>query len=301
MALSAELEKLLQFVPEKEREAYRAKLVENEENGLRQQDYSRKQTELQKEREAFTSERQKHLDWYKSANQEYTEGMKGLKAAQEERAALEAKVAELEKLRSEGGPQGDFDPEDQDAIAKQISSLRSEATGWKDHASRLEGELSGIKKQIEDGQLVTQDRFQEGLESGGNRLGETIFEIFDLQQRHQQDFGEPLDRKALIAKAHESGGDLNRAYESLTAEKAKEKMRTEIEQEVQQRYEEKLRAANLPIDSGATAPTLGPLQQRLQGPPKDGDESSIPDDVPADGSGRLAAEAAKELRAEGKY
>ena len=128
----------------------------------------------------------------------------------------------------------------------------------------------------------------------GNALGAALLEITDLQEQHRKDYGSDINRKELLEEADRVGGDLKAAYKNVTAKQAEDKLRKDIRLDVEKEWTEKHKNDTVPYAEGG-APTLGPLQQRLA--KKD---SAIPEDVVADGSGRLANLVAAEMRAEGK-
>jgi|GEM_PF-3220365 rRNA maturation endonuclease Nob1 len=279
MALSPELEKLVATLPEADREGTRKML---EEGVLRQQDYSRKMNELTAKEKEWTT-------WHTSADTQY-------KAAMTEVKSLKETISALEKAKAAGSIEDDLSGDEDAAITKALREARTELALAKERQSLLEQTVHEVNQKIEKGELLTATKFQEELAKQGDNLGAAIFEVIDLQQKCQQEFGKSLDRTQLIAEAQRRNGDLKGAYEALTGDFRIEKRRTELEAEYEQKYNDRVKAANLPIDQGSGGePNLGPLQARLA--KKD---TGIPDDVPADGSGRLASLIGNEFRAEGK-
>jgi hypothetical protein len=290
MALTAELEKLLTFVPEADREATRKEL---EAGYLRQADYSRNMNQLKTDRDKHMSEHQKNVDWYKRANDEY-------KALQDEANSAKARVAELEEARATSGHLGD---EDEAALAKELKEARKLAETARKEAETARKEAESIKASVAE----TEKKFmtKEDVNAAGDNLGLAVFQIIDKMDEYRTEFGKKLDRVALLAEAQKRNGDLESAYEFIIKKDREEKLRTTIEAEAEKKAKEKYdamiaeaRKNGLPVDQGSGEPTMGPLQARLL--KKEG-ESKIPDDVLADGSGRLAALAARELRDEGKF
>lgn len=286
MALSAELEKLLSLITdEKDREAKRKLLTELEEGGLRQTDYSRKMNELDTQRKDLTTKHEKNLEWYGKAKTQYESAVNDLKAANEKIAALETTKA---SIGSTGGNLED------DELAKQLNAARAELDTAKKTVTNLSGTVDNFKKMIDEGKLITEEKFNDEVNKRGDALGAAILDIWDLQRKHRDEFGSELSRKDLIIEAQKHGGDLNAAYDILTAKTREEKLRKDIRAEVEKEFTDKQKAAGVPY-APSGEPSLGPLQSRLQKK-----ETGIPNEVEADGSGRLAALMAQELRQEGK-
>lgn len=289
MPLSAELEALLNLIQdEKEREAKRKLLTELHENGLRQADYSRKMNELSERQKSYEAERQRLMDWYKTANDEYSRTVQELNDAKQKLAALENAQAMTKDAGL--GHDSTFDLD----YDKLIKEARSELAESKKKVAELENVVSNINKMLSEGKLITADKFEQEFARRGDAFGAVLLEIIDYQDKHRKEFGTDLDRATLIAEARNRGGNLAEAYRAITEKAREEKLRKSIEAEVEAKFKEQLKKSNVPYaESGE--PILGPLQARLQ--KKD---TAIPDDVIADGSGRLASLVAEELRKEGK-
>jgi chromosome segregation ATPase len=284
MPLSAELEKLLALIPdEKDREARRKELTEMADNGLRQADYSRKMNELDAQRKANEQTHQKNTAWYERATKQYSSLEADLKSAQERAAALESAAAA-----------GGGSLEDEDELQKQLKVARTEVSEAQKKMGELSSTVNNFNTMLSEGKLVTIDKFEEEINKRGDALGAALLDIIDLQDKHRKEYGVDLDRRALLEEAQKRGGNLTMAYEAVTAKSREDKMRKDIETEVEKRYVEKLKNSNMPY-APSGEPVIGPLQQRLQ--KKD---TGIPDDVQADGTGRLSSLIGAELRAEGK-
>lgn len=284
MALSAELEGLLNLIQDPaQREARRKELVDLTEGSLRQSDYSRKMNELTVKERDLAEKHQKNLKWYETADKQYRDAMAELRTSQEKIAALEAAQAH-----------GSDTVEGEDELAAQLKLARAEAEAAKAEVNKLNSTVQGINKMVEEGKLITAEKLNAELTTRGNALGAALLEIYDLQEQCRKEYGVEIDRKALLEEADKLGGDLKKAYDSVTAKQREEKLRKDITAQVEKEFREKHKNDTVPYAEGAP-PTLGPLQSRLQ--KKD---TGIPDDVPADGSGRLANLVAAELRAEGK-
>ena len=279
MALSAELEALLATVTDAtKREAMRKELTEGQ---LRQDEFSRKMNELSAKTKEWQS-------WHTGADKEYKEALAEVKT-------LKQTIAELEKAKAGAVDEG-LSGEEDAAITKALKEARIELQQARTKQGELEVAVQGFQKQIADGKLLTAEKFDEEVTKRGDNLGAAIFDIIDMQNQCLTMYGKPLDRVALIAEAQKRGGDLKGAYEFLTKDFATEKIRKDLEAEYEKKYNDRIKAANLPTDQGGGGePTLGPLQSRLA--KKD---TGIPDDVLADGTGRLSSLIANELRAEGK-
>jgi multidrug efflux pump subunit AcrA (membrane-fusion protein) len=293
MALPAELESLLELIQDPaEREARRKLLTELHEGGLRQSDYSRKMNELSEQRKAWEEEKNRYLEWYKSANDEYTRATSELKAAKERLAALEAAGASAKAAaEAHGGTASDYLGDDYD---KALQEARREAQAANKRLQELQGVVDNINKMLSTGQLITADKFEQEFARRGDAFGAVLLDIIDYQEKHRREFGTDLDRRVLIEEARNRGGNLAEAYKAITEKAREEKLRKQIESEVEAKFKEQLKKSNVPYaESGE--PILGPLQARLQ--KKD---SAIPEDITADGSGRLASLIAEELRKEGK-
>lgn len=284
MALSAELEKMLALITEPaEREARRVELTELSENGLRQADYSRKMNEVDAIRKTQEEQRQKNVAWYDKSVVQYNAAIADLREAQEKISTLESSPSKTN---------GSF--EDEDELQKQLSAARKDAQDAQKKLGDLTNTVNTFDSMIKEGKLITADKFNEEVNRRGDALGAAVFDIIDLQDKHRKDFGSDLDRGALLQEAQKRGGSLKDAYEVVTSKVREEKLRKEIEAQVEQKWQEKMKNTNMPFAQDGE-PILGPLQARLQ--KKD---TGIPDDVQADGSGRLASLMAAELRQEGK-
>lgn len=289
MALSAELEKVLSLITdETEREARRKELTELSENGLRQSDYSRKMNELDAQKRQQAEAHQNNIAWYERAKGQYSSLETDLKAAQERVAALEA----AKDFQHQSG-NGDFS-QDTD-LDKQLAEARRQAADATKRLGELDSTVKNFNQMLSDGKLLTAERFEQEIIKRGDALGAALLEIIDLQDRHRRDYGVELNREELLAEAQKRNGSLKEAYEQVTAKARADKLRKDIEADVEKRYQEKIKNSNVPYAPGGE-PVIGPLQARLQ--KKD---TGIPDDVQADGTGRLANLIGQELRQEGKF
>lgn len=284
MPISAELEKLLTLIQDPaEREARKKELTEMSENGLRQADYSRRMNELDAQKKAAEAKHQANIAWYERANKQYAAIQDELKTAQE-------RVAALESARGSG----DNFLEEDDDLQKQLKVARAEAAAAQKQLGELSSTVNNFNTMLSEGKLLTADKFEEEVNKRGDALGAALLDIIDLQDKHRKEYGIDLDRRALLEEAQKRGGNLTQAYEAVTIKAREEKLKKDIEADVEKRYQEKLRNSNVPY-APSGEPVIGPLQARLQ--KKD---TGIPDEVAADGSGRLSSLIGAELRAEGK-
>jgi hypothetical protein len=288
MALTAELETLLsKILDDSVREATRKQLVENQENGLRQADYSKKQNELKKDQEKLQAEWKSHVDWYNTAKDTYEKSLK-------DRETLETEVEELRKLKDNPNTTVVEELE----IDKRIKTIQAQADATAKQNEKLIGTVSKIDEMIKDGRLMTADRFEEAVNKKADGLANVILDVWERQQAYQNEFGKALPRQTLVDEAAKHNGNLELAYESLTKADREAKLKKDIEADFEKKYQDKLKQAGLPIDSGDSpvGGKMGSLQKRALGIK----ETEIPEDVPADGSGRLGYLIAQELIKEGK-
>ena len=290
MALSADLEKLVGLIQDPtEREARRKELTDLSEGSLRQADYSRRMNELDTQKKAQEEKHKSNLDWYSRADKQYKTMESDWKAAQDRIAALEnvksaAAAGMLEQT-----------PAEEAEIERQLSSARKELGDANKKIGELDTTVKTFNQMVSDGKIITSDKFEEEVNKRGDALGAALLDIIDLQAKHQREYGSELNRRELLEEAQKRGGNLVQAYEHVTAKSREDKLRRDIEADVEKRYQDKLKNSNIPYAADGQ-PVIGPLQARLM--KKD---TGIPDDVPADGSGQLSSRIGAELRAEGKY
>lgn len=292
MPLSAELEKLLGLITDPvEREARKKDLTELSENGLRQADYSRKMNEVTTTKAGYDAQHAKNREWfYGDPNKGIIGAKDQFEKAQADLRTANERVAALETVHESGLET----PAEEAEVNKQLAAARKEMEVANKKLEGLSGAVESVNTMIKEGKLITPEKFEEEINKRGDALGAALLDIIDLQNKHRQEFGTDLDRKVLIEEAHKRGGNLVQAYEEVTKEARAVKLRKDIEAEVEAKYKEKLRTQNIPYVEGGE-PVIGPLQQRLQ---KKG--TGIPDEVEADGSGRLGNLIGQELRQEGK-
>jgi hypothetical protein len=287
MALPAELETLLsKILDENVREATRKTLTENHENGLRQSDYSKKQNELKVEREKLQTEWKSHIDWYNTAKDTYEQAL-------EEQKNLEAKVATLESKKESSST-----VVEELEINKQLKLAQDRADAASVASDKLFKQVSEIDKMIKDGQLITADKFEAAVNRKADGLANAILDVWEKQQSYKNEFGKDLPRQTLIDEAAKHQGNIELAYEALTRGDREEKLKKTIEADYEKKYQDRIKQAGLPIDNGGTSAYdgMGALQKKSLGVK----ETDIPEDIAADGSGRLGYLIAQELVKEGK-
>ena len=290
MSLSADLEKLVNLIQDPtEREARRKELTELSDNGLRQSDYSRRMNELDATRKANEDKHKANLDWYNRADKQYKSMESDYKAAQERLAALES----VKSSAAAGGL--DQTPAEEAELERNLAAARQELSQANKKIGELDTTVKTFNQMMTEGKIITSDKFEEEINKRGDSLGAALLDIIDLQARHQTEYGTALDRRQLLEEAQKRGGNLAQAYEYVTQKSREDKLRKDIEADVEKRYAEKARHSNVPYAADGE-PVLGPVQARLQ--KKD---TGIPEDVVADGSGNLSNRIGEILRAEGKY
>ena len=294
MALSAELEKALGYLPAAEREATRKRLTELEEGGLRQSEFSRKMNELAETEKAREMAHKAHLQWHADNQAFYKQAIAERNAAKQELEAAAARLKDLESNRqpTSNPEQHELDLDDPGAMAKALREARAEAAAAKQAFTDISAKVGKIDEMLQKGELVTREEATRQL----NAYSTAVLTVGDYQRKHEQEYGVPVDRGKLLEASEQLGGDLEKAYKFVTEDLRWKKREDQIRAEVLKEQEEKQRSGSLPIASGE-APIIGPLQARVMGT----QESKIDPSIRADGSGRLAMEIAKEMRAEGKF
>lgn len=298
MPLTTELEGLLALITDTtQREAMRKTLTEMHEGQLRQSDYDRVMNESKKETERLQAEAkasiQRNQEWWNKNNDTHEETLKILEQTERERDDLRGKIEAAAKNATGNGTGNNGTGIDE---ARLKTYLENEFSGRK-FVSAVEAE-SAAKKYV-DGVLENERKrfFSETLPATTN----FNMSMVDIQFRHRDEFGKPLDRVALAKfitdnKLDVSTADnLNKAYDGFVSQARMDKKIEEIKVQAEKDAKTKF---SVPGTGAAPAPELGHLQQRLQS--KDGLPEIIFNDAVKPGSGQLAAAAAAELRSEGK-
>lgn len=274
-----------------EREAQRKEL---EGGFLRQEDYSRKMNEFAETRKAHEQAYATGQKWVEDSRAYYKEAVARAKSAEERLAILEK-----ERTTPAAQPMEEINVADDAILAKALREAREDARQARAEAGELAKTVSRIDSMLSSGQLMTAEQIQAEAAKQFEAYGEAVIQTIETVQRANGEYGKPIDRKVLLAEAAKLGGDLNRAYDVVTADFKLEKIKSDIRKEVEDEYKAKMAAAGTPLATGAPPVEMGPLQNMVfqrQNP-----TSTIDAAIPADGSGRLAHAIAAELRSEGKY
>jgi hypothetical protein len=290
MQLSPELESLLALAPAEKREGMRKEL---EGGFLRQEDYSRRMNELTENVKVQAAAYETGKKWVDDSRTYYKEATQRVKD-------LEAKLAAIEtpsKATVFNDP--DINVDDPAALAKALREARADARQANDNYAKLSETVQRVDKMIADGQLVTADQLNVEANKRFEAYGEAILQTIETVQRANGEYGKPIDRKVLLAEAAKYGGDLGKAYESVTSDMRMDKMRADLRAEITKEVRGEYEAKGTPLAGGGAPLELGPLQQRIY--QSGNKESTIDSNIPADGSHRLAHAIGAELRAEGKF
>lgn len=279
-----------------EREAQRKEL---ESGFLRQEDYSRKMNALDENEKTRSAAYETGKKWVEDNRTYYKESITQRDAALERAKAAEARLAELTSKAAAPPPPEEINVSDDAILAKALREAREDARTARAEAGKLAETVTRIDQMITNGQLMTAEQIQQEAAKQFEAYGEAVLTTIETLQRSTGEYGKPIDRKVLLAEAAKFGGDLNKAYDVVTADFKLEKIKKEIRDEVTKEFEAKMAAAGTPLATGATPVELGPLQSMVF--KKAHPESTIDASIPADGSGRLAHAIAAELRSEGKY
>lgn len=296
MSLTPELEALVNQVSDPtKREGLRKDL---EAGYLRQSDYSRKMNELNETERTRAEAYAKGIKWVEDNRQNYSEAVRQLKETQKKAEEFEKISAQLNSRSAEPPPNLDIDMTNESEVAKALKEARQDAARAREEANRLAQVVQSLDEKISKGQFVTADQFQTEAAKQLEAYSRATMDVIETRNRAQREYGLDVSRDAILNEAAKYGGDLEKAYENVTAAARLEKIKAEIRKEVTQEVEAKFSNNNTnPLATGAP-PLMGPLQQRVFAAKNP--ESTIDAAIPADGSGRLAHAMAAELRAEGK-
>lgn len=279
MALKKEIEEVLkEYAPE--HQAHLRKYYEDHPElqdkvaaqFLAQSDYSRNiqdakklQKEAEDERTRAEAKYNKNLEWFKDSEEEHT-------TLQTDNARLKAELEAAVKARAAVPGSGDKTV-DQAKIDSEIAELRKN--------------IVEVTKALQTAKEDTEKRLGAG--------GMFLIEIDDAADRYQREFGQHMNRKEFNKFMNDNNvWDMEKAYTQFTEKPRQEKWMSDKEKELTDKITANLKK-DMPFDTGTGAILeKGPLQRFIH------NDDKIPDGVHADGSGRLAAIAAAELRAEGK-
>jgi len=284
-------------------DTYRKQLLKTMENApdalqagwLRQADYDRTMNEgkvkldqQEEELKTKTAEVDKRAsDWNKwkgDADKIVADNVSRSETLEKDLRARDEKITELsDKIRS-----GDFSEGSESEMLKEVTTLR--------------GEIKDLRTAAANGDGFTKDQAEKMLLEGGNRLAgniyDNVFLLMDLNQSHNTEFKEILDRDAFIKFATERSmvgtqQDLKTAYDLYVQDKRVEVKITEARADERQKVESKIQ---FPLDNaGGESIGKGPVETRLHqlNQEAEGLDSKLT-------TKQAAAAAAAELRKEGK-
>ncbi len=283
-------------------DAYRTKLLKTMEDApddlqagwLRQADYDRKMNEgkeeLKTKEEELTKKETEVNDrsvkwskWKEDAEKVVKDNVSAREGMETKLTERDEKITELEdKIRS-----GNFEAGEEGEMLKELTGLRAEVKELKTVAS--------------NGDAFTQEEAEKMLLEGGNRLAgniyDNVFLLMDLNQSHNTEFKEALDRDAFIKYATErkmvgSQEDFKNAYDLYVSDKRVDAKIEAARKDERQKIESK---QQFPLDNdGASSMGKGPVETRLEQLGKEADGGS------ALTTKQAAMAAAAELRKEGK-
>jgi len=284
-------------------ETYRKQLLKTMENApdalqagwLRQADYDRTMNEgkekldqQEEELKTKTAEVDKRAsDWNKwkgDADKIVADNVNRSETLQKELETRDTKITALEdKIRA-----GDFSEGSESEMLKELTTLRQD--------------VKDLTTAAANGGGFTKDDAEKMLLEGGNRLAgniyDNVFLLMDLNQSHNTEFKEVLDRDAFIKFATERSmvgtqQDLKTAYDLYVQDKRVEVKITEARADERQKVESKIQ---FPLDNaGGESIGKGPVETRLHqlNQEAEGLDSKLT-------TKQAAAAAAAELRKEGK-
>jgi hypothetical protein len=301
MPLSEALEELLKTMPEEDATAQRALLEKHKtlgEGWLRQSDYSRLADQTKAAEAAAVKSKKDADDWYKKSLDNYTNNNK---AHEDALAAIEAGEKERDALKAQLAARASDDGNDKknqegNVTEAQLKTAVEDEIKRRGYVSKEElpaliaAEADKLRKNFYEKDLPASVEFQTAMQL--------------LQWNHRDEFKEPLDNKAFSTWATDKGvaidsrERLQAAYDLYVGPKRTD---AEVKRRVEEGVKDEMSKRGVPGTgtSQAGPPALGAVQMRIQ---KDkGLPEIVLDDTVKLGTGSLAAAAAAELRAEGKF
>lgn len=293
MAFKEALEEALAQIPDQAyRDQMRELLTRPEgqqlaEGWLRQNEFDKNFNTLNEEKAAFKTDqdtfnttKQSWQKWHSDEAKPAYERAQAIEANYDkEIGARDAKIKSL----SERFAGGELDDDQENAIVKEVTTLRTE--------------ISQLQAAIKDGGYISQQEMEAQLQKKSTEFadsfGEVILTLDDIADAHQKTFDKRLDRRALLKFAQEKGiQNLDDAYSKMTHDEASEVREKEIREDERKKI---ISQQGHPTDgNGYVQPTVGHLQHRVQ-------KGKHGDGLPEDATVTEAAQAAAaELRAEGK-
>jgi hypothetical protein len=294
VALHEDLVEALQLIADpKERQQQQAILEKYPQFGegwLRQSDYSKKQTQLQKERETFETqaatqkaEHERWEKWYNENKPEYDRVF-------DENKTLKAAEVELKKqLAERPAAEGELDEAALQAKLEQLAASK------------------GFVSQAEITKLVSDAATAKAKELSEQFVGSTLpaamhyaYKLGELRDSYKDEFKDRFDDMAFSKHFESRNWDadprkaMDLAFEDFVKDKRHQKAIEDAKAQGAKEERDKFSSNNIPGSSAAPEP--GPLNTFLQNVKP---VATIPDNVrPGDFS--LARAAAAELRSEGK-
>jgi hypothetical protein len=260
---------------------------------LRQSDYDRQMNESKKAVEEAVARAKRWQDWADENKPKHETLLTQWKATRERNEAIEKELKEANEKLAKAGTGGGAGGED--VISKQeLEQAVEQRLAGRNYVSKEE--LANIVKQETD--KIADARTEAFTKEFNTKTMPSMLhwvqQGVQLQFRHRDEFGQPLDEQKFAKFMVDSKiDDQNRAYEQYTAEARKEKETKALRDEIEKDVRSKL---NLPGTGASPTPELGAVEAMRQGrkdaPPNL--DSMVP------GTGALAAAAAAELRQEGK-
>ncbi len=284
-------------------DAYRKQLLKTMESApdelqagwLRQADYDRTMNEgkedlkkqgddLRAKEEVLETKTQEWNKWKGDADKIVADNVTRANTMEKELVTRDEKIVELQdKIRM-----GDFSEGSESEMLREVTTLRDE--------------IKDLRTASANGGGFTKDDAEKMLLEGGNRLAgniyDNIFLLMDLNQSHNAEFKESLDREKFIEFATERGmvgtqKEFKTAYDLYVQDKRVEVKITEARLDERTKIESK-RTFPLDNDGGEQSLGKGPVETRLEQLNSEAEGASHLTTKQA------AAAAAAELRKEGK-
>lgn len=159
--------------------------------------------------------------------------------------------------------------------------------------------------------LFNQEEYDKTVDEKLNRTLAAIENLygktFELGFKHKDEFGEVLNPLTVVEYAAKNGiQDLNKAYDSMVSDRRGQSRDKELEAKLaaaRKEGEDKARrevqmspTGKLPVDTGSSE--MSPLQERVYKARVENKDNKpvIPDEIKADGSGRLGHAVAEQYR-----
>jgi hypothetical protein len=298
MALSAELEALITELEKVDKTAaadQRALLEKHaslqkpmQEGVLRQTDYSRKLNEQKTQLE----EADKWKKWADKNFPIHEQLVKDYSAVEAERDRLRTENTEMEaKIKAAVTSSGTNDDGTKKIDEAELTKRVREQIA-REGVPTTKAELSALIQA--EAQKLNQAATDKFFKETFPQSAAFITGLVDVQWKHRDEFGKPLDREKFAAFMTENKiADPATAYDRYVGDERRKK---EIDAEVQRRLDE-VKKTNPDAFAGSSGPSQGHFQIRLN---KKGEGDPL---VPATaelGDGTLAMAAAAEMRGEGR-